>query len=138
MPVPERLNRCGWRAFAGSPIVADKIEAARQRLIVRICCEFPANSRGHRYLFGLLALGGLLCDLPNDACRKALEKSQKVLAQLNELEKQLRVSSSFLDRLEEVGIVPERTAMVYGLLGPIARASGHRPRFAPRAAVSGL
>ena len=51
-------------------------------------------------------------------------KIAKVLAQLNELEKRLRVSSSFLDRLEEVGIVPERTAMVYGLLGPIARASG--------------
>ena len=79
---------------------------------------------GHRYLFGLLSLGGLLCDLPNDACAKALEKSQKVLTQLNVLEKHLRVSSSFLDRLEEVGIVPERTAMVYGLLGPIARASG--------------
>ncbi len=79
---------------------------------------------GHRYLFGLLTLGGLLCDLANDACAKALEKSQKVLSQLNALEKHLRVSSSFLDRLEEVGIVPERTAMVYGLLGPIARASG--------------
>jgi formate hydrogenlyase subunit 5 len=79
---------------------------------------------GHRYLFGLLALGGLLCDLPDDACATALGKSQKVLAQLNELEKRLRVSSSFLDRLEEVGIVPQRTAMVYGLLGPIARASG--------------
>ncbi len=78
----------------------------------------------HRYLFGLLAPGGLLCDLPNDACRKALEKSQKVLAQLNALESRLRVSSSFLDRLEEVGVVPRRTAWAYGLLGPIARASG--------------
>jgi formate hydrogenlyase subunit 5 len=88
--------------------------------LLRISCELT----GHRYLFGLLALGGLLCDLPNDACRKALEKSQNVLAKLNELEKRLRVSSSFLDRLEEVGFVPQRTAWVYGLLGPIARASG--------------
>jgi len=88
--------------------------------LLRISCELA----GHRYLFGLLAPGGLLCDLANDACARALEKSQKVLTQLNTLEKHLRVSSSFLDRLEEVGIVPERTAMVYGLLGPIARASG--------------
>ena len=79
---------------------------------------------GHRYLFGMLVPGGLQCDLPNEACAKALEKAQGVLAQLSRLEKQLRVSSSFLDRLEEVGVVPERTAMVYGLLGPIARASG--------------
>jgi formate hydrogenlyase subunit 5 len=79
---------------------------------------------GHRYLFGSLALGGLLCDLPNDACAKALEQSQKTLQQLNELEKRLRVSSSFLDRLEEVGVVALRNATAYGLLGPIARASG--------------
>jgi formate hydrogenlyase subunit 5 len=34
------------------------------------------------------------------------------------------VSSSFFDRLEEVGIVAHRNATAYGLLGPIARASG--------------
>ena len=101
-------------------VVANSQAGILEEDLLRISGELT----GHRYLFGLLALGGLLCDLSNDACRKALEQSQKVLAQLNELEKRLRVSSSFLDRLEEVGIVPERTAMVYGLLGPIARASG--------------
>ena len=79
---------------------------------------------GHRYLFGMLALGGLRRDLSNDACRHALEKSQCALQQLNELEKRLRVSSSFLDRLEEVGTVAQKNATAYGLLGPIARASG--------------
>lgn len=79
---------------------------------------------GHRYLFGLLAPGGLLCDLPNDACRKALAQSQKVLAELNELERRLRVSSSFLDRLEEVGVVEFKDAKAFGLAGPVARASG--------------
>jgi Ni,Fe-hydrogenase III large subunit len=62
--------------------------------------------------------------LPDEACATALAKAQEASAQFNRLEQRLRVSSSFLDRLEEVGIVPERTAMVYGLLGPIARASG--------------
>jgi len=79
---------------------------------------------GHRYLFGLLALGGLLQDLSNDLCARALDQSRRALAQLNVLEQRLRVSSSFLDRLEQVGIVPQRTAWAYGLLGPIARASG--------------
>ena len=55
---------------------------------------------------------------------QSLGKLQKVLKKLNELEKRLRVSSSFLDRLEEVGIVAQRDATVYGLLGPVARASG--------------
>jgi len=36
----------------------------------------------------------------------------------------LRYSSSFLDRLEEVGIVTTENSVSYGLVGPIARASG--------------
>jgi formate hydrogenlyase subunit 5 len=79
---------------------------------------------GHRYLFGLLAIGGLLRDFTDEACMKALEQSQNALKHLNKLEKRLGVSSSFLDRLEEVGVVTLRNATVYGLLGPVARASG--------------
>jgi Ni,Fe-hydrogenase III large subunit len=47
-----------------------------------------------------------------------------VLRRLNELEQMLRLSSSFLDRLEEVGFIAEPNAFTYGLVGPIARASG--------------
>jgi Ni,Fe-hydrogenase III large subunit len=36
----------------------------------------------------------------------------------------LRYSSSFLDRLEEVGIIKTEKALAYGLVGPVARASG--------------
>lgn len=79
---------------------------------------------GHRYLFGLLAPGGLLCDLPTDACRKALGQSQKILESLTELARQLSISSSFLDRLEEVGVIWLQTANAYSLVGPVARASG--------------
>jgi formate hydrogenlyase subunit 5 len=88
--------------------------------LLRVSCELT----GHRYLFGQLAIGGLQRNLSNDACIRAFEQSKAVVAKLNELERRLRVSSSFLDRLEEVGVVTQVTAMVYGLLGPIARASG--------------
>jgi len=79
---------------------------------------------GHRYLFGLLAPGGLLCDLPAHACRGALERAREVLARLNELERRLRVSSSFLDRIEDVGVISAHTAQAYSLVGPVARAAG--------------
>ena len=101
-------------------VVANSQAGILEEDLLRISGELT----GHRYLFGLLALGGLLCDLPNEACAKALEQSQQTLKRLNELEKRLRVSSSFLDRLEEVGVVALRNATAYGLLGPIARASG--------------
>jgi Ni,Fe-hydrogenase III large subunit/Ni,Fe-hydrogenase III component G len=101
-------------------VVANSQAAILEEDLLRISCELT----GHRYLFGLLEPGGLLRDLSNEVCRVALDKAQGTLAHLNRLEKQLRVSSSFLDRLEEVGVVPQQTAWAYGLLGPIARASG--------------
>ena len=79
---------------------------------------------GHRYLFGLTIPGGLSKDLDDAACREALRRCQEVLGRLNRLEQMLRFTSSFLDRLEEVGFIPERNAFAYGLVGPIARASG--------------
>jgi len=101
-------------------VVANSQAGILEEDLLRISGELTS----HRYLFGLLALGGLLCDLSNDACRKALEQSQQALKHLNELEQRLRLSSSFLDRLEEVGFVALRDANVFGLLGPVARASG--------------
>ncbi len=101
-------------------VVANSQAGILEEDLLRISCELT----GHRYLFGLLAVGGLLRDLPDDACARALKQSQHALGGLDELERHLRVSSSFLDRLEEVGVVPQQTVTAYGLLGPIARASG--------------
>ncbi|MDA8107622.1 MAG: NADH-quinone oxidoreductase subunit C [Betaproteobacteria bacterium] len=78
---------------------------------------------GHRYLFGLLAPGGLATDLATEACREALGEAQGVVARLDALERRLKVSSSFLDRIEEVGVIFPRTARAYSLVGPVARAS---------------
>lgn len=101
-------------------VVANSQAGILEEDLLRTSCELT----GHRYLFGLLGPGGLFCDLPDVACAKALKQSQQTLKELNQLEQRLRMSSSFLDRLEEVGSVAWRNAMVYGLLGPIARASG--------------
>ncbi len=101
-------------------VVANSQAGIFEEDLLRISGELT----GHRYLFGLLALGGLLCDLSDDACGKALRQSQQALKQLNELEQRLRVSSSFLDRLEEVGFIALKDATAFGLMGPVARASG--------------
>jgi Ni,Fe-hydrogenase III large subunit/Ni,Fe-hydrogenase III component G len=101
-------------------VVANSQAGILEEDLLRISGELT----GHRYLFGLLAPGGMLRDLSNDACAYALAQSQKTLKLLDGLEKNLRVSSSFLDRLEEVGFISLPDATTYGLLGPIARASG--------------
>ena len=101
-------------------VVANSQAGILEEDLLRISGELT----GHRYLFGLLSPGGLLCDLSDDACNNCLSASQQVLQKLLELQKRLRVASSFLDRLEEVGFISLRDATVYGLLGPVARASG--------------
>lgn len=101
-------------------VVANSQAGIFEEDLLRVSCELT----GHRYLFGLVVPGGLSRDLSNEACRAALSQSKRILNDLNELESRLRNASSFLDRLEEVGVVKQRDARVYGLVGPIARASG--------------
>jgi len=79
---------------------------------------------GHRYFFGLVVPGGLTTDLSDTQCDVALRECQDVLRASNELWAMLRLSSSFLDRIEEVGVIAEADARSHGLVGPIARASG--------------
>ena len=79
---------------------------------------------GHRYLFGLLQPGGLSRDFADDACRRLADEAKEIFDRMRRLERMLRFSSSFLDRLEEVGMVAREPALHYGLVGPIARASG--------------
>jgi len=79
---------------------------------------------GHRYLFGLITPGGLTRDFSGAEWRDAMDRLHDIARRLDRLEAMLRKTSSFLDRLEDVGIVAEREAREYGLVGPIARASG--------------
>ena len=79
---------------------------------------------GHRYLFGSVVPGGVDCDLSATNCRHLTGAVAEIAQELRNLLQMLRYSSSFLDRLEEVGIVTEDKIRSYGLVGPIARASG--------------
>ena len=115
-------------------VVANSQAGILEEDLLRISGELT----GHRYLFGLLAPGGLLCELSNEACRKALGQSQQALKQLNELEQRLRVSSSFLDRLEEVGFIALRDATALWSSRSGRARIGTCSRFAPRAALFGL
>jgi Ni,Fe-hydrogenase III large subunit/Ni,Fe-hydrogenase III component G len=107
---------CGSTALAVATTQAQILEED----LLRLSGAFA----GHRYLFGLLQPGGLSRDFPDDACRRLAEEAGSISERLSNLERMLRFSSSFLDRLEEVGMVARSPALDYGLVGPIARASG--------------
>ena len=79
---------------------------------------------GHRYLFGLAIPGGLSLDFDNQTLRNAVLRAREIIHGLDEIEGLLVNTSSFLDRIEEVGIIEKDRAREYGLVGPVARASG--------------
>jgi len=88
--------------------------------LLRLTCLLT----GHRYLFGLNVAGGLSRDIPEGKLKGMFERLLEILERIGNLYHMLRFTSSFLDRLEEVGVVSKEKASSYGLVGPIARASG--------------
>jgi Ni,Fe-hydrogenase III large subunit len=76
---------------------------------------------GHRYLFGLLAIGGVTRPLDTAAISAQLPMA---LDELRRVSDALMTTNSFLDRLEACGIVTSEAAERLGLVGPVARASG--------------
>jgi formate hydrogenlyase subunit 5 len=100
--------------------VATAQAALIEETLLRLSCE----ATQHRYLFGAVKPGGLACDLAHDTRGRLAAAVESVAQKLHELHGMLRYSSSFLDRLEEVGIIKTDDARSYGLVGPIARAAG--------------
>ncbi len=87
--------------------------------LLRASCVFA----DHRYLFGLNTPGGLNRDFGSEQCNTLLVAVDEAESDLRILEKRLRLSSSFLDRLEDVGVVTGENARDLNLVGPIGRAS---------------
>ena len=102
--------------------VSESHAAIVEEQLLRGSCRFA----GHRYLFGVNTPGGLRRDFNKEACDDLLQAVSDASARLHLLEKRLRYSSSFLDRLEDVGVVSPQSARQLNLLGPIGRASGLR------------
>lgn len=100
------------------------VATSQAALIEEDLLRLSGTAVGHRYLFGALKPGGLALDLADAQCRALADAAQASLAGLAELERMLEFTSSFLDRLEEVGMITRRQAVAHGLVGPVARASG--------------
>jgi formate hydrogenlyase subunit 5 len=100
------------------------VAASQAALLEEDLLRVSGTLAGHRYLFGLVVPGGLATDLTDAACGAALRSCQEILERSNRLWEMLRLSSSFMDRVEGVGVIAEGDARDHGLVGPIARASG--------------
>jgi Ni,Fe-hydrogenase III large subunit len=76
---------------------------------------------GHRYLFGVVGLGGARRAPDPDAVRRLLPTA---IGELGRAVEALLKTNSHVDRLETCGILSQETARRLALVGPVARASG--------------
>jgi formate hydrogenlyase subunit 5 len=87
--------------------------------LLRASCQFT----GHRYLFGLNTPGGLRRDFTSESFAELLKSVDLAASDLRVLEERLNFTSSFLDRLEDVGLVSPDQARDLNFMGPVGRAS---------------
>jgi NADH-quinone oxidoreductase subunit D len=79
---------------------------------------------GARFTTTYTRIGGLSRDLPPgwvEQCRKFLDE---VVVNFDETEKLLTKNRIFVDRTQDIGIIPKELAIDYGLTGPNLRGSG--------------
>jgi formate hydrogenlyase subunit 5 len=119
----ERLRHHAGAIAAICESTAFAVAASQAAIIEEDLLRLSGTLTGHRYLFGLNVFGGLSIDIDNTACRAAALSGQRAAQRLAELDRMLSMSSSFLDRLEDVGDVSAADAWSFGLVGPVARAS---------------
>ena len=80
-----------------------------------------AAAFGHRYLFGVVDIGGTRRGPDSGALRRGLPGAYGELRRTAEA---LLSTNSFVDRLEATGILTQEAALRLGLVGPVARATG--------------
>ncbi|MDD3759366.1 MAG: NADH-quinone oxidoreductase subunit C [Acidithiobacillus sp.] len=100
------------------------VAKAMAQNLVEDWLRLSAQVAGHRYLFGLLCPGGLRQDLHAEQRNLWIAALARLRRDLLALREHLETSSSFLDRIEEMGTLTADFAKTFGVVGPIARASG--------------
>ena len=91
-------------------------EIALERLL-----RLNAAAFGHRYLFGVVDIGGTRRGPDSEALRRGLPGAY---GELRRAAGALLSTNSFVDRLEATGILTQEAALRLGLVGPVARATG--------------
>lgn len=106
----------GATALSVAKAMGQEIEERLLRLTGEVC--------GHRYLFGIARPGGLGFNPDLDLLARLSQGVHDAAKELARFETLLVNSSSFLDRLEEMGTLTCEGATAYGAVGPVGRASG--------------
>jgi len=94
---------------------------AALEILLEDCLRLNALTFGHRYLFNVVAVGGVQRGCETAALETSLED---ICHRFSDSIAALMATNSFVDRLESAGTVTAAQATRLALVGPIARAAG--------------
>jgi NADH-quinone oxidoreductase subunit D len=118
--IMDHLTCCGMACSELGAITGGFYMIEARELLTRIVEELT----GARLTVSYVRIGGLKHDLPQGFGKKvadAFEKTRRLLADCDKLLSRNRI---FIDRMSNVGVISQATAIDYGLTGPILRSTG--------------
>lgn len=112
-----------WLGIAGHILGFDTVlmQVWRIREPVMWICE---KITGNRKLYGMNLIGGVRRDIPKELQPELLEVLEGIHKEVSAVLDAVATDSTLLARCAEVGIVPNKDAIAYSLLGPSSRGSG--------------
>lgn len=98
--------------------------AAFASIIKEAILELNEKLTGNRYLRKINVAGGILMDMDEDKKIILLDSIKKIMMDFKELIQILNSSVSFMDRVDNTGVLRRKTAEDLGVIGLAGRASG--------------
>ena len=116
----DHLTCCGMAASELGAITVGFYMIEARELITRII----ENLTGARLTVTYVRIGGLKHDLPHDFAEHVTATFTTVRKLLADCDRLLSRNRIFLDRMSNVGVISQESALSYSLTGPILRATG--------------
>jgi NADH-quinone oxidoreductase subunit D len=116
----DHLTCCGMASSELGAITVGFYMIEARELITRII----ESLTGARLTVTYVRIGGLKHDLQHDFAERVTQSFKIIHRLLDDCDRLLSRNRIFLDRLSNVGVISQETALSYCLTGPILRASG--------------
>ena len=116
----DHLTCCGMSCSELGAITVGFYMIEARELIMRIM----ENLTGARLTVTYVRIGGLKHDLVHDFAQQVTQTFKTIRKLLTDCDHLLSRNRIFIDRMSDVGVISQETALNYSLTGPILRATG--------------
>ena len=116
----DHLTCCGMASSELGAITAGFYMIEAREFVMRVIEKVT----GARLTTTYTRIGGVKHDLPHDFAGEVSGIFQKVRRILQDCDRLLSRNRIFIDRVSNVGVISQETAITYGLTGPILRSTG--------------